>query len=236
VRDAVRFYWQTRTKQLEKQAGSGAKDQGLRSAVTGGAQMDGFISLLTRLVIEAGIDRSQVFYNQSLELPGYFRPTRQWDFLVVAKGQLVAALAAKSQADPSFENSFNNCTDEATGSALDFWAAFRQQAFGTGVRPWLGYLILLEDSAKSRAPLGVKKTHFKVSEEFGNASYARGYELFCRRLVLDRHYNSAAFLLSESNAGLKGDYTEPAADLAFQKFAQLLFAQVAAFTGRIREL
>jgi hypothetical protein len=26
VREAVRFYWQTRTKQLEKQAGSGAKD------------------------------------------------------------------------------------------------------------------------------------------------------------------------------------------------------------------
>jgi hypothetical protein len=47
VREAVRFYWETRTKQLEKQAGSGAKDQGLRSAVTGGAQMDGFIELLT---------------------------------------------------------------------------------------------------------------------------------------------------------------------------------------------
>ena len=103
MREAVRFYWQTRTKQLEKQAGSGAKDQGLRSAVTGGAQMDGFISLLTQLVIKAGIDRSQVFYNQSLELPGYFRPTRQWDFLVVVKGQLVAALAVKSQAGPSFE-------------------------------------------------------------------------------------------------------------------------------------
>lgn len=77
VRDAVRFYWQTRTKQLEKQAGSGAKDQELRSAVTGGAQMDGFISLLTRLVIEAGVERSQVFYNESLELPGCFRSTKE---------------------------------------------------------------------------------------------------------------------------------------------------------------
>ena len=33
VREAVRFYWQTRTKQLEKQAEAGVKDQGLRSAV-----------------------------------------------------------------------------------------------------------------------------------------------------------------------------------------------------------
>jgi hypothetical protein len=236
VREGVRFYWQTRTKQLEKQAGSGAKDQGLRSAVTGGAQMDGFISLLTRLVIEAGIDRNHVFYNESLELPGYFRPTRQWDFLVVVKDQLVAALAAKSHAGLSFENSFNVRTDEAIGSALDFWGAFRQNVFGAAVRPWLGYLFLLDGSAKSRAPVGVKEPHFKVFEEFRNSSHARRYEIFCRRLVLERHYDSAAFLLSESQAGLKGDYTEPAADLAFQKFAQSLVAQVAAFTGHIKEL
>jgi hypothetical protein len=236
VRDAVRFYWQTRTKQLEKQAGSGAKDQGLRSAVTGGAQMDGFISLLTRLVIAAGIERKHIFYNESLELPGYFRPTRQWDFLVVVKGQLVAALEAKSQVGPSFENSFNNCTDAAIGSALDLWAAYRQQAFGPGVRPWLGYLFLLDDCAASRAPVGVKEPHFKVVAEFRNSSYARRYETFCHRLVLERHYDSAAFLLSEPQARLKGDYTEPAADLAFQKFAQSLVARAAAFSGRIKEL
>ncbi|PWU09153.1 MAG: hypothetical protein C5B50_28085, partial [Verrucomicrobia bacterium] len=91
LRDAVRFYWETRQKQLGKQASSGTKDQGLRSAVTGGAQMDGFIELLTKLVIEAGIDRGHVYYRESLELPGYFRPTKQWDFLVVVKGKLVAA-------------------------------------------------------------------------------------------------------------------------------------------------
>ena len=236
MHDAVRFYWQTRNKQLEKQAGSGAKDQGLRSAVAGGAQMDGFIGLLTKLVIEAGIDRSHVFHNESLELPGYFRLTEQWDFLVVVDGQLVAALAAKSQDNPSCEDNFNNRTQEAIGSALDLWAAFRQETFGTGVRPWLGYLFLLEDCAASRAPVGVKEPHFKVSTEFRNSSYAERYEVFCRRLALERHYDSAVFLLSESRAGLKGDYTEPAADLRFQKFAQSLIAQAATFSGRIREL
>jgi len=236
LREAVRLYWKTRTKQLEKQAGAGTKDQGLRSAVTGGAQMDGFIELLTRLVIAAGIERRHVFYNETLELPGYCRPTRQWDFLVVVKDQLVAALAAKSQADPSFENGFNIRTDEAIGSALDLWGAFRQNAFGTGVRPWLGYLFLLEDCAASRAPVRVKEPHFKVFEEFRNSSYAGRYETFCRRLLLERHYDSAAFLLSESQADVKGGYTEPAADLAFQKFAQSLVARAAAFSGRIKEL
>jgi len=82
-REAVRFYWQTRASQSQKQRAAGVSDQGLRSAVTGGAQMDGFIELLTRLAIEAGIDRSHIYYQDSLELPGYFRPSKRWDFLIV---------------------------------------------------------------------------------------------------------------------------------------------------------
>ena len=45
---AVAHYWQTRSIQRKKQEQSGKADQGLRSAVTGGAQMDGFIDLLYR--------------------------------------------------------------------------------------------------------------------------------------------------------------------------------------------
>src|SRR6266853_1566269 len=92
VPDAVNFYWQTRSKQLQKQREAGGTDQGLRSAVTGGAQMDGFIELLTKLVTEAGIDRSHIYYENALELPGYFRPNKKWDFIVAVKGQLIAAL------------------------------------------------------------------------------------------------------------------------------------------------
>lgn len=44
---AVAHYWQTRTAQRRKQEQSGRADQGLRSAVTGGAQMNGFIDLFT---------------------------------------------------------------------------------------------------------------------------------------------------------------------------------------------
>ena len=58
TREAVRFYWKTRFKQLKKQRDAGGSDQGSRSAVTGGAQMNGFVELLTKLVTEAGIDRA----------------------------------------------------------------------------------------------------------------------------------------------------------------------------------
>jgi hypothetical protein len=236
TREAVRFYWQTRAQQLQKQRKAGGSDQGSRSAVTGGAQMDGFIKLLTKLVIEAGIDRSHVYHKDSLELPGYFRPNKKWDFLVVVENQLVAALESKSQVGPSFGNNFNNRTEEAMGSALDLWTAFREQAFGSAVRPWIGYMFLLEDCARSTAPVSVREPHFKVFPEFRNSSYARRYELFCRRLVLEKHYDHSAFLMSNPEKGLNGDYSEPAPDLTFQAFASSLVAHVAAFSGRIKRL
>jgi hypothetical protein len=234
--EAVRFYWQTRFRQVEKQRKAGGSDQGLRSAVTGGAQMDGFIELLTKLVIEAGIDRSHIHYKDSLELPGYFRPSKRWDFLVVVKSQLVAALESKSQVGPSFGNNFNNRTEEAMGSALDLWTAYREQAYGTAVRPWIGYMFLLEDSPSSTKSVGVKEPHFKVFPEFRNSSYAKRYELFCRRLVLEKHYDHAAFLMSSPEKGLNGEYSEPAPDLTFQTFANSLVAHMAAFSGRIKQL
>ena len=72
TRKAVRFYWETRSKQSQKQRDAGGSDQGSRSAVTGGAQMDGFNELLTKLVIEAGIDPTHIYHKDSLELPGYY--------------------------------------------------------------------------------------------------------------------------------------------------------------------
>lgn len=236
TREAVRHYWRTRASQSKKQHAAGVSDQGLRSAVTGGAQMDGFIELLTRLAIEAGIDRSHIYYQDSLELPGYFRPSKRWDFLIVVEGKLVAALEAKSQVGPSFGNNFNNRTEEAMGSALDLWTAFRESAFGSALRPWIGYVFLLEDSPRSTTPVGVKEPHFKVFPEFRNSSYAKRYELFCRRLVLERHYDCSAFLMSNPETGLRGHYSEPASDLTFQIFANSIVAHVAAFSGRIQQL
>lgn len=154
----------------------------------------------------------------------------EWDLLVVRDGQLILGLEAKSQVGPSFGNNFNNRTEEAMGSALDLWTAFREGAFNKTIRPWLGYIFLLEDCAGSRRPVKVREPHFKVFPEFINASYAKRYELFRRRLVRERHYNSAAFLTSDPETGLKGTFCEPAADLKFLQFAKSLVAHVSAYS------
>lgn len=230
VSKAVSLYWLTRENQAKKQEGSGRADQGLRSAVTGGAQMDGFIGLMTEVIIEAGIDKRHVFHNKNLELPGFFRPTKEWDLLVIKDEQLIVALEAKSQVGPSFGNNFNNRTEEAMGSALDLWTAYREGAFNITIRPWLGYVFLLEDCKESQSAVRVKEPHFSVFEEFRGASYAKRYELFCRRLVRERHYNSSAFLISERTAGQKGAFKEPAEDLTVELYIRSLMAHVAAYS------
>jgi hypothetical protein len=116
---AVVTYWVTRAAQQRKQEQGGRADHGLRSAVTGGAHMDGFIQLFTDLITDAGLPPEFIHRKKAVELPGFFRPTKEWDLIVVKNGTLIAAIEAKSQVGPSFGNNFNNRTEEAMGSALD---------------------------------------------------------------------------------------------------------------------
>jgi hypothetical protein len=158
------------------------------------------------------------------ELPGFFRPTKEWDIVVVSKGRLLAAVELKSQVGPSFGNNFNNRTEEAIGSAVDIWTAYRERAFKQSPQPWLGYLFLLEECSKSTTPVKISESHFLVFPEFKKASYARRYELLCRKLVLERHYNSACFMLADKQrAEQTENYSEPSEDLsAYQFLGQLL--------------
>ncbi len=229
VEKAVAHFWLTRNNQRESQRKRGISDAGLRSAVTAGAQMDGFIRLFTDLIIEAGIDGKYIFYKKCVALPGFFRPTKEWDLLVVKKGRLVAAIEAKSQVGPSFGNNFNNRTEEAMGSALDLWTAFREGAFNGGRQPFLGYFFMLENCEASNRPVRVKQSHFNVFPEFVGASYTKRYELFCRKLVLERHYTSASFITSSGETGLEGVFQEPADDLSVMNFARSLISHAGAF-------
>ncbi len=191
--------------------------------------MDGFIDVFTDLVIAAGIPTACIHRRKDVELPGFFRPTKEWDLLVVRKNTLLVAIEAKSQVGPSFGNNFNNRTEEAMGSALDLWTAYREHAYLASPQPFLGYFFMLEDCDASNNPVKVREPHFKVFPEFVGASYRRRYELFCRKLVLERHYTASAFITSTAGAGSKGVFAEPADDLSMDRFARTLVGHLAAF-------
>jgi hypothetical protein len=225
---AVAHYWGTRAAQGARQQRSGKADQGLRSAVTGGAQMDGFIDLFSDLIVGAGISSACVFRKKAVELPGFFRATKEWDLLVIRNQTLIAVIEAKSQVGRSFGNNFNNRTEEAMGSALDLWTAFRERAYLQSPQPFLGYFFMLEDCEASNRPVSVQEPHFKVFPEFVAASYMRRYELFCRKLVLERHYTASAFITSRADDGIRGEFQTPADDLSVERFAKVLLGHLAA--------
>jgi Restriction endonuclease XhoI len=73
LRAAVRQFWTTREAQARKQRSvSGAKDAGARSAVTGGAQMNGFVNLVRDLLCDSGLPKPQVYCDKCVEIPGWY--------------------------------------------------------------------------------------------------------------------------------------------------------------------
>jgi len=225
---AIEHFWNTRETQAQKQGISlGGKDAGMRSAVTGGAQMNGFINLVRELLCESGLPKAHVYCEKYIELPGWYRPEKKWDLLIVSDGELLAGIEFKSQVG-SFGNNYNNRTEEAIGSAVDVWAAYREGAFKPSARPWLGYLMLLEEAPASLSPVRAKEPHFKVFPEFKQASYAKRYEILLTKLVRERLYDAACFLMSNAKDGPKGHYSEPASELCFQTFVASLMAKAIA--------
>ncbi|MGH9590885.1 MAG: PaeR7I family type II restriction endonuclease, partial [Terracidiphilus sp.] len=186
-----------------------------------------FIDLVRDLLCENGLPKAHVYCEKCVELPGWYRPEKKWDLLIVSEGKLLAGIEFKSQVG-SFGNNYNNRTEEAIGSAADIWAAYREGAFKPSARPWLGYLMLLEEAPGSLSTVRAREPHFKVFSEFRDASYAKRYEILLTKLVRERLYDAACFLMSNSQAGIKGLYREPASELSFQNFVASLTAKVIA--------
>ncbi len=162
AKEAVKAFWGNRAAAVAKQKELGREDQGERAGVTGGKNMDGFIALIQDVIRANGLtDAHMMMGRRVLSLPGFFRPTKLWDLLIINQGRLVAALELKSQVGPSFGNNFNNRTEEALGTAIDLWTAFREGAFGEAPRPFVGWLMLVEDAPESRAPVGILHRIFR---------------------------------------------------------------------------
>lgn len=226
--EAIRYFWKTRQQQSDKQGSkTGTRDAGSRTAVTGGKQLDGFVELLRDFLGESGLDRACIYTSKKVELPGWYRAEKKWDLLIVREGKLIAAMEFKSQVG-SFGNNFNNRTEEALGNAADIWAAFREGAFAPSLRPWLGYVMVLEEAKKSLSPIGVQEPHFKVFEEFRGVSYARRYEILLTKLVRERLYDSATLILTDRQTGRDGTYVEPSPELGFENLLISLRARAVA--------
>ncbi len=226
---AIACFWEARHRQKQKQLESGKKDAGSRGAVTGGAQMDALEALVADILRASEIKDCEIRTRTALELPGYYRPEKQWDLLVLTNDRLVAAVEFKSQIGPSFGNNFNNRCEEAIGSAADIWVAYREGRFGHTPAPFLGYFFLLEDCPAVHRPINVRKPFFAVDAVFRDATYAERYTHLCRRLVSERLYNAACLAIATNT--IPPNIRQPAEDLGFVRFVAALTGHAVAFTS-----
>ncbi|BAH74954.1 PaeR7I family type II restriction endonuclease [Solidesulfovibrio magneticus] len=232
--EAVQAFWGNRVAARQKQIESGKADQGERAGVTGGKNMDGFIALVLDIVRANGLAHAEIHQSRAvLTLPGYFRPTKLWDLLVIFKGELIAAIELKSHVGPSFGNNFNNRTEEAIGTAHDLWTAYREEAFGKQPRPFVGWLMLVEDAPESRSPVRDSSPHFPVFPEFKGASYLKRYDILCQRLVQEQLYTTAAVLTSPRSAAETGEVSDMSSMTSLKTFVTSLAGHIAAEAARL---
>jgi hypothetical protein len=138
--------------------------------------MDGFVSLFASIVGGEGIPASAINVR-STTLPGYFLPEKDWDLVVVLDGRLIASVEFKSHIG-SVGNNFNN----------------------PSTKPWMGYMMLLEEHKNSTRPVKLRQPHFPAFSEFIKASSQRRYKLFCTRLFRERLYDAACLIVSPASS------------------------------------
>lgn len=233
AKEAVMAFWGNREKARQKQIEAGKADQGERAGVTAGKNMDGFIALIIDIIKANGLEHAAIHQERRVvTLPGYFRPTKLWDLLVIDENRLIAAIELKSQVGPSFGNNFNNRTEEAIGTAHDLWTAYREGAFGKNPRPFIGWMMLVEDAPESRKTVRDSSPHFPVFPEFQSASYLKRYDVLCQRLVQEQLYTNACLLASPRTAVTTGEYSDLSEMTNFKTFITSLAGHVAAEAAR----
>jgi len=178
-------------------------------------------------------------------MPRYTRTGQCWPCLVTSarrscgiywwctRGELIAAIELKSQVGPSFGNNFNNRTEEAIGTAHDLWTAYRAGAFGKQPRPFVGWLIMVEDAPKSRSPVRDSSPHFSVFEEFKGACYLKRYDLLCQRLVKEQLYTAATVIAAERSAVDSGEYSQLSPMTGLKSFVTAFAGHIAAEAARL---
>ena len=89
--DAVKYFWRVRSHQQKRQGSkTGVKDAGKRGSVTGGKHADGFIKLIGAIVRDAGLPDVSIHVSNKngRTLPGFFRPTKEWDLVVTSNSDI----------------------------------------------------------------------------------------------------------------------------------------------------
>lgn len=231
IKEAIRHFWRVRDG-----------GEGVRTGKT----LDPFIDIITRTVNESGLPNAGAYTGRnSSQLPGFFRPHKSWDVVIINDGKLIAAVEFKSQVG-SIGNNFNNRTEEVLGSALDLQTAIEEDAFEDATSIFTGYLIVVEKSASTLKKPSVNMDFFPVMKGFlaneavrgdqykkrengtfpkvQGISYLSRYDVMCKRLVAKKLYTATAVVAVPNANHDVGDYENLSPETSIKTFLTRLAA------------
>lgn len=240
VETALLAYWTSRDEARLAQEARGVVDVGGRAGVTSGGHLDRIAQLLGRVCVAAGAPRSNVFYNAPSDdpskapgaaigytLPGYFRPTKQWDVVVYHDGHPIVVIELKSQNGPSYGNNANNRAEEAIGNAVDLQMAVRAGLVPGD--PWTGYVFVIEDDDASRKLRGQRdRGNFPKDDIFTDWSYVSRVKLLCQRLLEEGRYHGVWAVATSRPPGFQWNELDPEIS-GYAQFVAVLADQISLF-------
>lgn len=224
LRTAIAGYWATKEKQKEAAESVRSTAEGTAKAVRGGGHFNPIANLIARFFTDAGYPADSIAASgKGTVLPGYFRPNKAWDLVIVHKEVLVAAIELKALGAPSYGNNFNNRVEEALGNAVDISSANVADLTGPE-KPWLGYFFLLDDSAAAKSPRAARENPaLPIADRWRNLSYEERFAITGRRLIDEGIYDAVCYVTSsQDDPGPR----EPEQQLDWKHFSAALEARL----------
>ncbi|WP_214891352.1 PaeR7I family type II restriction endonuclease [Exiguobacterium sp. s142] len=209
-----------------------------------GATMEAFEHVIIDLLVENGVERSDIITGRSATVPGYFRRAKAWDVLIKKRTEnglvLIGVIECKSQKG-SVGNNSNNRAEEVVGSGYDLKKA--NQKLGLSAvkvmdtegtvffeEPFVGFVFLLgHDFKNAGGDKRPQKVVFDVDSAFIPTesvpmNYKRRLEILNYRLMESGLYSAATLVLEDPN--VESGFTEPSEQLSFYNFIARMLGSV----------
>ncbi|MCI6231843.1 MAG: PaeR7I family type II restriction endonuclease [Selenomonas sp.] len=215
-------------KAAQVQESRGGYDIGRRSAVTAGKHFDPLSEYISKELQTYGVASESIFWNEKLNIPGWFRASKQWDMLAFHQEDMIAAIEFKSIGS-SYGNNINNRVEEALGSAYDTHHAVKYNLYRSEgkIPPMFAYLLVArKESASTRIVRPREMVHFPADKEFMDTSYLDRCRIFCDRLLQERVYDAVWLVYVDVE---HEDVEEPLASLSYEQFMHRIKSQVELF-------
>jgi hypothetical protein len=229
LQTAIAGYWATKETQRAAAEAVSSTAEGTAKAVRGGGHFNPVANLLARFFTDAGYPTSSIAASGSGTIvPGYFRPNKAWDLVVIHREVLVAAIELKALGAPSYGKNFNNRVEEALGNSADLSRANLAQQTGPE-KPWLGYFFLMDDSDESRlSRISRENPSLPIAPEWRGLSHEERFSITGRRLIDEGFYDAVCYVTSSAqDPGPR----EPEPRLDWRHFSAAIEARIAYLAG-----